>query len=69
MVALLSKILVLGAEDGLGGCRDDTICAFCFRTSAGVRMVHETSSPVAEARAWASGRGRGVVTRRDFVAS
>lgn len=39
-----------------------TICAFCFRTSAGVRMKQETSSPVEEAAAWRIGRGmRGVV--------
>ena len=54
MVALPSKALVgVDEEDFL------TICAFCLRTSAGVRIRHETSSPVDEAREWAIGVGRG----------
>ena len=33
-------------------------CAFCLRTSAGVRMKQETASAVAEAALWRSGVGR-----------
>ena len=32
-------------------------------------MRHDTSSPAPEARAWLSGRGKGVDEIRDFVAS
>lgn len=47
-----------------------TICAFCLRTSAGVRIKHETSSPVDEAREWVMGTGRGVWSeRRDLLPS
>ena len=56
-----------------------TTWAFCLRTSAGVRMRQETSSPMAEAAEWMKGVGiRGVlevdrvglrVWRRDFVPS
>lgn len=57
---------------------DETICAFCFITSAGVRMAQETSSAREEAEAWIKGVGRRplgeevVVFRRvksDFVRS
>ena len=60
MVAVPSKAFVrAGAEE------DDeedflTICAFCLRTSAGVRMRQETSSPVEEAREWVIGVGSAV---------
>lgn len=37
---------------------EDTICAFCLMTSAGVRMAHETSSAREEAAAWITGVGR-----------
>lgn len=82
-MAWVSKACVFVAEegeDGEGG-REGfrTICAFCFRTSAGVRMRQETSSPVDEARAWRTGVGiRGAVEegrvgfrvwRRDLVDS
>ena len=45
MVALPSKILL---DDGerWGW---ETICAFCLRTSAGVRIKHDTSSPAEDA--------------------
>lgn len=33
------------------------ICAFCFKTSAGVRIKHDTSSAVAEAALWMKGWG------------
>lgn len=55
-----------------------TICAFCLRTSAGVRMKHDTSSPVEEASACMTGVGKSgfpegreglVVWRMDLVAS
>jgi hypothetical protein len=36
----------------------ETICAFCFITSAGVRMAQETSSAREEAEAWMTARGR-----------
>lgn len=36
---------------------DETICAFCLITSAGVRMAQETSSAVDEAAAWSKGTG------------
>lgn len=70
----MSKVLV-GAEE------EDfcTICAFCLRTSAGVRMKHDTSSAMEEAAEWMIGRGiKGLpeeedvgLTRvsRDFVPS
>lgn len=57
---------------------EDTICAFCLITSAGVRIAQETSSASEEAAAWMTGTGRmpsgreGVVLRlvkRDFVRS
>lgn len=57
---------------------NETIWAFCFITSAGVRMAHETSSAREEAEAWIKGVGRTppgeeeVVFRRvkrDFVRS
>lgn len=35
----------------------DTICAFCFITSAGVRMAQDTSSAREEAVAWIMGWG------------
>ena len=35
-----------------------TICAFCFRTSAGVRIKHDTSSPVEDATACMTGVGK-----------
>ena len=34
-----------------------TICAFCLRTSAGVRMKHETSSAMEEEAEWIRGVG------------
>ena len=53
-------------EDGEG-----SIWAFCLRTSAGVRIRHETSSATEEERAWIMGEGRGAdeALRRDFEAS
>jgi hypothetical protein len=36
---------------------EDTICAFCFITSAGVRMAQETSSAREDALAWMKGVG------------
>lgn len=47
----------------------ETICAFCLRTSAGVRMKQETSSAVLEAAVWAMGCGREVSARTDLTAS
>ena len=51
-MAVLSKALV-GAEE------EDfcTICAFCLRTSAGVRMKQDTSSAMEEAAEWIIGMG------------
>lgn len=40
--------------------------AFCFRTSAGVRIAQETISPREEERAWIRGVGRGWVNGRGF---
>lgn len=37
---------------------DVTICAFCFRTSAGVRMKHDTHSAIEEAMLFMTGAGR-----------
>ena len=34
---------------------DETICAFCLMTSAGVRIAQDTSSAAEDARAWATG--------------
>ena len=51
MVALPSKALVDAEADRL------TTCAFCLRTSAGVRMKHETSSPIEDATEWITGVG------------
>ena len=56
---------------------EETIWAFCFITSAGVRMAQETSSAKEEAEAWIRGRGRIVVleevvfqaVKRHFVCS
>ena len=63
-VAFPSKAFVWLDEDVF------TICAFCLSTSAGVRMRHETSSPVEEARECAKGRGSGVwFVRSDLVPS
>ena len=48
IVALPSKSLL---DEDIEGEEDfRTICAFCLRTSAGVRMKQETNSPVEEAR-------------------
>ena len=55
-MALPSKILL---EDGTC-CERDTIWAFCLRTSTGVRIKQDTSSPVEEAIEWAIGVGKGV---------
>ena len=49
MVAFPSNILLLG-DDGERGVWV-TIWAFCLSTSAGVRMRHDTSSPVEDATA------------------
>ena len=65
IVALPSKILF----EGLALVLRETIWAFYFKTSAGARMRHDTSSPVPEAREWATGRGSGVWARRDLVPS
>ena len=65
MVALPSKILL---EAGTR-CERDTICAFCFSTSAGVRMRHDTSSPIEEAAECVIGVGRVVWLSRDLVPS
>ena len=40
------------------------ICAFCLRTSAGVRIRQEMASAKEEAVAWRSGVGREVDTER-----
>jgi hypothetical protein len=56
---------------------DLIICAFCFITSAGVRMAQEMSSAREEAAEWMMGCGRSGVewrvglcfARRDFVLS
>ena len=78
MVALPSKILLPVFAVELNDEDLRTICAFCFRTSAGVRMRHDTNSPVEEARACITGVGnRGspediaglAVWRRDLVVS
>lgn len=62
----------------LVGDPEDTICAFCLITSAGVRMAQDTSSAREEALAWTKAMGRtplgdeDVVLRRvkrDFVRS
>jgi hypothetical protein len=55
----------------------ETICAFCFMTSAGVRMAQETSSDREEAEAWTKAMGRMASflefvlrrVKRDFVCS
>lgn len=36
---------------------EETICAFCLITSAGVRMAQDTSSAIEEAPAWRTGVG------------
>jgi hypothetical protein len=46
---------------------EDTICAFCLMTSAGVRMAQETSSAREEAAAWITGMGRRPLGREDVV--
>ena len=51
MVALPSKALTDVEGDRL------TTCAFCLRTSAGVRMKHDTSSPIEDATEWMTGVG------------
>ena len=51
MVAFPSKAFVDAFEDFL------TIWAFCLRTSAGVRIRQETSSPIDEAAEWMTGMG------------
>lgn len=57
---------------------EETICAFCFMTSAGVRMAQDTSSAREEAEAWTNAMGKmplGEVeevfqrVKRDFVCS
>ena len=59
-----------GEGDGMGaGVLRFTICAFCLRTSAGVRMRHDTNSPVEEAIEWVIGVGNEVCERRDLLAS
>lgn len=45
------------------------IWAFCFRTSAGVRIRQETSSAVLEATVWDRGVGREVWERRFLAVS
>ena len=50
-VAFLSKALEDDEADFF------TIWAFCLRTSAGVRMKQETSSPIQEAAEWIKGAG------------
>lgn len=61
------------------GEEDATICAFCFITSAGVRMAHDTNSAMDDAPAWRMGVGIRPVgedavlgfkrAKRDFVRS
>lgn len=51
----------------LDGPRAPTICAFCFSTSAGVRMKQETSSAEEDAIAWTTGVGREWVKGRMLV--
>lgn len=46
------------------GVRDASICAFCFRTSAGVRMKHDTDSAAEDAMAWTTGVGSECVNGR-----
>lgn len=48
------------------GDRAVIICAFCLRTSAGVRMKQETDSAMEEAMPWMTGVGRGWVNGRRF---
>ena len=57
-VALPSKILLLVFTGEVFDEDLRTICAFCFRTSAGVRMKHDTISAVEEAMAFITGAGR-----------
>ena len=52
MVAFPSKAWVEALEEDFL-----TICAFCLRTSAGVRMKQETSSAMEEAAEWMTGVG------------
>jgi hypothetical protein len=40
------------------GLEEDTICAFCLMTSAGVRMAQDTSSARLDADAWTRAMGR-----------
>ena len=77
-VALPSKSLLLVFVDDVVEEDLRTICAFCFKTSAGVRMKHDTSSPVEEASACMTAVGNNgvpegrqglVVWRTDLVAS
>ena len=86
-VALLSKLCTgfatlwaLGVEDDEDGAVSRrTTCAFCLRTSAGVRIKHETSSATEEEMELRMGRGRrgvglfdegeGMEDKRDLVAS
>lgn len=64
-MALPSKTLLDEGERG----EWDTIWAFCLRTSAGVRIKHETSSPAEEATELVTGVGREVWPSIDFVPS
>ena len=57
---------------------EETICAFCLITSAGVRMAQDTSSAREEAAAWMTGVGSRPLgcaevelrlVKRDFVRS
>lgn len=61
---LRTVLLAANADEGA-----DIICAFCFMTSAGVRMAHDTSSAREEDIAWVTGVGRAVVERRDLMDS
>ena len=53
MAFVEAEEVVLEEEEGT-----ETICAFCFITSAGVRMAQETSSAKEEAEAWTKAMGR-----------
>lgn len=57
---------------------EETICAFCLMTSAGVRIAQDTSSASDEAAAWMTGVGSRPfgceddelrLVKRDFVRS
>lgn len=58
---LLNPLIIFNVTEGppfrVGVDEDTTTCAFCFRTSAGVRMKQETHSAREEEMAWTKGVG------------